>query len=235
MIVYDIKAIQCMYTVVRTAAPTQNSQTALKKPKPRPHELGWPDFEPDVQRLILDKIPLGTQGTYKQSFKLEKPAQTTEVSWEDRDLEDVSVECEIEWIFERHRKDIFNLNNSLEVTMKRSLLPEQTSDCWKRLTPEEQIVVKNTLEYEHKWTNVLSIKLISNFWNYQLQFLLNPDKDNYTVSHAPDWATWGRNRTSYVLSHLPDELLLSYHRSAPETDTDIIYLETQPVTWPADD
>jgi hypothetical protein len=103
-----------MYTVIRTAAPTETSQTALKKPKPRPHELGWPDFEPDVQRLILDKIPLEMAGTYKQFFEVEKPASTTEASWQDRNLEDMSVECEIAWIFKRHRKDIFNLHDTLE-------------------------------------------------------------------------------------------------------------------------
>jgi hypothetical protein len=222
-----------MYTVVRTAAPTEKSQTAQTKPKPRPKELGWPDLEDNLQRLILDKIPLKMEGTYKQFFEVEKPAATTEDSWYQRHLESMSVECGIEWIFERHRKDIFNLHDRLEVTMKRSLLPEQTCVWWKRLTPEEQILVKNTLDYEHKWTNVLSIKLISRSWDYRLQFLLKSDKE-CQVFHAPEWATWSTERANWVSFHLPDALFVRCW-SRHTRDTDIIYLETQPVTWPADD
>ena len=114
--------------------------------------VGWPDFEDGVQRQILDHA--------------EPPASFT-VRYED-DFEVVEddyrrVTCEITWCFARRRKDIFT--SEVQVTLTRTVCPEELQgynglDLLRSLTEDERTACVETLTYEHRWSDVVTISFI---------------------------------------------------------------------------
>jgi hypothetical protein len=154
-------------------------------------------------------------------------------------LKNMTVRCEITWIFKRYRKNLISSHGKLDVTIKRSMVPTQTCTWWKHLTPAEQTAVQNNLEYNETWNNLLSIRLIcsknksvTENNTYSLQFLQHIRKV-FNIVHAPVWATWGEDRANWVSFNLPEDLSLQcWVRTSEETD--MIFLDTKRVIWPDD-
>jgi hypothetical protein len=142
--------------------------------------VGWPDFDQDLQRQILDlaEPPASFTVQYFHSYKFD------EDNWRDYRY----VKCEITWCFARRRKDIFT--SELEVTLTRRVLPddqpgEESDDqpgeepddqpgeepdeepeergprpVWRDFTDDERTACVQRFAYEHRWSDVVNITFI---------------------------------------------------------------------------
>jgi hypothetical protein len=179
-----------------TGAPTPNSEP-----------FQW-DFEKlkDVKQQILEHAAVTETVSYSQWVSRPLGAETP---YDDRRLEDMQVECQITWIFKRHRKNIKNAHGKLDVTIKRSLKSQQTCIWWKRLTREEKNACERNLQYEQTWFNVQTLFMTAGSWNqYEFEFYVGDENQEWTWTKAPVWAQWAKQREENTRNMFQEKLSL---------------------------
>jgi hypothetical protein len=197
------------YTVCRprpfaAGAPTQQPPPPPQPQRPEPTGLVWSELE-DVHQQILDHAAVTCDASYTQWFVWSLEPETP-----DDDPDDIQVQCQITWIFKRHRNNIKDAHGKLEVTIKRSLLPTQTSVWWQDLTDAEKLTCKTNLEYENTWSDVQRIVLRHRgLWQrYNFEFEVRDTEGRAAVSQAPSWAHWSADRETNARPTFADKLLL---------------------------
>ncbi len=197
--------------------------------------VGWPDFEDGVQRQILDHAEPSASFTvqYTESFKVEE-------------VEDdyCFVDCEITWCFARRRKDIFT--SEVQVTLTRTVLPDERQDrdyieLWQSLTEDERTACVERLTYEHRWSNVVTIRFIPKVvhsyssdrggWQYSLELVRLHDTGYgifRQVVQLPEWLlAWPDERRDRVDEALETTLHLQRYLRDTAEGEDIIEFELE--------
>ena len=213
-----------LYTVCKPraftlGAPTEDNAAKSREeaPKPRPEAPGWLDFDEGIRDQILANAAITLTGSLLRDFDfIEGPPEgvtTDRVEWKARGLNWLCVECRITWIFKRKRKSIEDARGELEVTIKREVLPEQTSVYWKKMTVVEQNACVSNLMYEKTWSNVDSIiiQLLSEADStYCFRFFCDDSENSTQDLDAPPWAKWSLTQAEGVRTPFETELLLNY-------------------------
>ena len=157
--------------------------------------VGWPDFDQDLQRQILDlaEPPASFTVQYLDAYRF------------DHDDGDYSyVDCEITWCFARKRKDIFT--SEVEVNLTRRVLPDKEPDeepdeepdrhlyqrrsAWLGVTEDEKTACVQRLTNEHRWSDVVTISFIPELvpipsWD-RIDNILTSSGDIISFRQTPD-------------------------------------------------